>query len=113
MLKPPENKNVNFKFKKIFLVSPVYDQLVLAGEDGRADGAVELLRVEECLVLPPGQVRQEELLAPNITAPSQVVLEQKVSPAVSEHHVTHVAAVLLAGVAGPSRHAALLREGSI
>ena len=83
------------------LQPPVEDQLVLAGETTGADGAVVLLLlVLDSLVLPPRLVGEEIFLAPNTPTPPEVVLEEEVSPAVLEDHVTDVAAVLLTGVAG-------------
>ena len=100
----------------VVLEPPVDHQLVLAGETGGADGAVVLLLVVKVLVLLPGLLRQEVLLAPGTPAPPQIMLEEKVSATVSEHHVTDVTTVLLAGVAGADHHAVLLgnlRAGSV
>ena len=83
------------------LQPPVEDQLVLAGETTGADRAVVLLLlVVDNLVLPPRLLGEEIFLAPNTPTPPEVVLEEEVSPAVLEDHVTDVAAVLLTGVAG-------------
>ena len=92
----------------VVLGPPVEDQLVLAGETGAADRAVVLLLVLGCLVLQSGLVREEIFVAPGTPAPSEVVLEQKVSTAVSEDHVTDVAAVLLAGVTAGQQDTVLL-----
>ena len=61
-----------------------------------------------CLVLQSGLVREEIFVAPGTPAPSEVVLEQKVSTAVSEDNVTDVAAVLLAGVTAGQQDTVLL-----
>ena len=91
------------------LEPPVEDQLVLAGETAGADRAVVLLLlVVDNLVLPPRLVGEEIFLAPNTPAPPQVVLEEEVSAAVLEDHVTDVAAVLLTGVAGAHDDTVLL-----
>ena len=89
---------------------PVDHQLVLAGETGGADGAVVLLLVVEVLVLLSRLLRKEVLLAPGVTTPPQIVLEEEVSSAVGEDHVTDVTVVLLVGVAGADHHAVLLGD---
>ena len=94
----------------VVLEPPVDHQLVLAGESGGADGAVVLLLVVEVLVLLPRLLRKEVLLAPGVTTPPQIVLEEEVSSAVGEDHVTDVTVVLLVGVAGPDHHAVLLGD---
>ena len=96
----------------VVLEPPVEDQLVLAGETAGADRAVVLLLlVVDNLVLPPRLVGEEIFLAPNTPAPPQVVLEEEVSPAVLEDHVTDVAAVLLTGVTGGQQDTVLLSGG--
>ena len=91
------------------LQPPVEDQLVLAGETTGADRAVVLLLlVLDNLVLPPRLLGEEIFLAPNTPTPPEVVLEEEVSPAVLEDHVTDVAAVLLTGVAGAHDDTVLL-----
>ena len=91
------------------LQPPVEDQLVLAGETTGADRAVVLLLlVVDNLVLPPRLLGEEIFLAPNTPTPPEVVLEEEVSPAVLEDHVTDVAAVLLTGVAGAHDDTVLL-----
>ena len=61
-------------------------------------------------MLLPRLLRKEVLLAPGVTTPPQIVLEEEVSPAVGEDHVTDVTVVLLVGVAGPDHHAVLLGD---
>ena len=95
----------------VVLEPPVQDQLVLTGETGAAHRAVVLLLVVGSLVLSPGLVRGEVFVAPGTPAPSEVVLEEKVSPAVSEDHVTDVAAVLLTGVTAGQQDTVLLSGG--
>ena len=86
----------------------MHHQLVQTGVAGAADGAVEVLLVGELLVFSPGLGREEVLLTPEVPAPPQIVLEEKVGPAVREHSVTDVAGVLLTGAAGSCHHAPLL-----
>ena len=85
-------------------------RIAMAGESGGADGAVVLLLVVEVLVLLPRLLRKEVLLAPGVTTPPQIVLEEEVSSAVGEDHVTDVTVVLLVGVAGANHHAVLLGD---
>ena len=99
----------------VVLKPPVEDELVLTGETGGADRAVVLLLlVLEPFVLSPRLVGEEIFLAPNTSAPPQVVLEQKVSPAIRKHNVTDVTAVLLSGTTAAHHHTVLLcRRGTL